>query len=236
VLDQVNVIGDPKKWFWIRRRKEIRGFNWLFIICNTIFQARSIMNAPNDRVVLVNSLYFVSTFVCVVLNLLAHREGWSICVFICSFILCLRQGVRIVDFEQTKPSFKPDADNEGKLAIFNWMYVLVLQMLGGGILILLQLFAFGNVKYIKFFTILQEIAYIIFFYMALLEEGDDFWEGFAKYLSDYGSIMLFLMVFVIKNQAIGSDVSKQINQIEKKQVEIKNIFENLEGPVIIFEG
>jgi hypothetical protein len=112
VLDQVQVIGNPKKWFWVRRRKELRDFNWFLIFANVIFQTRSMMGALNDRVILVNCFYFVSTFVCTVLNLLAYKEGWSICVLLSSIILSFRQGVRILDLEHTKPSLNPEANNE----------------------------------------------------------------------------------------------------------------------------
>jgi hypothetical protein len=85
------------------------------------------------------------------------------------------------------------------LTVFSWLYIVVVQVTGCVVMILLQLFAFGNIKFIKLIAIVQQIVFTIFFRKALQDVGDDYWEGFSKYLSDYGLILLFFMVFTVKN-------------------------------------
>ena len=132
ILNQIKVLADPKQWFWIRRRQELRLWNWFLIVGNAIFQTNSLMKPKSDDHIIVNICYSISTISCLILNLLSYKEGWTICVYAGSIILAIRQAIRLADFENTKPSLfiKHEEHNESKIEVYTWLYIMVMQSLG----------------------------------------------------------------------------------------------------------
>ena len=163
------------------------------------------MNPKSEEHIIVNICYSISTIFCIILNLLSYKEGWTMFVYAVSIILNIRQAIRLADFENTKPSLF--IKDESKIKVYNWLYILVMQSLGVLSTIILQLFGFGDYKYTKFISSIQLIGFIILQRSAFKESDEPYWDGFLKYLSDYGLSLAFTIIFLIKNQDNGADTN-----------------------------
>jgi hypothetical protein len=90
----------------------------------------ALMKPLNERHFLVNMGYFVWTVLILIIQLCSYKsKRASILVMPALMMIHIRQSIRLLDFEQTKPCFycSEDEQKDGTMDMQSWISLVIIQ-------------------------------------------------------------------------------------------------------------
>jgi hypothetical protein len=112
VVSSIEVEKDPFQWFWIRRKMEARNFGWFAHIASLVYSVFQLKNPRAQNKVIMMSFYAAIVVLSTVSILMSYKKGRENFVLFGLVLLSFKSGIRLIDFENTKPCLDEFTDLE----------------------------------------------------------------------------------------------------------------------------
>ena len=192
---------DLQEEFWYRRHNEVRRYVWISVISNLTFQIPALLKPSSQNHFYTNVGYTAANVTVSLLLIISYqRKKYSILALPAIFIQTLRLIVRLLDFEDTKPSMMCDLEeSDGKMSVSEWGFLALMQSVVASVCLYMMLFSFANYRYNFVFLTVLSIFIIAFVKQIFNEKDAPFFQDSVHYLSTYGVIMAMIYVFFYFN-------------------------------------